>query len=191
MVPEPTSQVEAAREDGGCAAGDQRVPSERQHPGPHGGNLAGATGGPLAGTATAERAAGVPGASADRLPQLPHATAHRALHRTAQAADTVPRHVAGPSVLLHRRPQAQGQGARRVHHQGTADGVNRLHFLNTNNQFQICSIRNYSSLSCSTNRILNVNLSLMYICIFLNVIDKCLVIFAHSSLCFVLESNYR
>lgn len=128
VVPEPTSQVEAAGEDGSSATGDQRVPPECQHPGPYGGDLLGATGGPLAGTPSAERPAGVPSAPSDRLPQLPHTAAHRTSRRTSQAADPVARHLARPAVLLHRRPQAQGQGARRVHHEGTADGVNRVDF---------------------------------------------------------------
>lgn len=118
--------MEAAGEDGSCAVGNQRVPPERQHPGPYGGDLLGATGGPLAGAPFAERPARLPGAPTDRLPQLPHTAAHRTTRRTPQAADPVAGHLTGPSVLLHRRPQAQGQGARRVHHEGTADGVNRL-----------------------------------------------------------------
>lgn len=128
VVPEPEGEVETAGEDGSSEAGDQRVPPECEYPGPHGGYLPGTTRRPLARTSSTERTAGLPGASSDRLPQLPHATTHHACHGTPQAADPLTGHFAGPSVILHRRSKAQGQGTCRVDHQGAADGVKHVDF---------------------------------------------------------------
>lgn len=139
VVPEPKGQVAQTREDGGRPTGAQRLraldddglaePNARLEPG--------AAGRPLAVAAAAVRAARLPVAPADRLPELPDATrrAQPVLHEVAAVTAADGRHAAvvvlvvvhrvrrRPQDLVHSGAQAQGQGARRVHHQGHANGL--------------------------------------------------------------------
>lgn len=154
MVPKPPGQVAQTREDGGSSIGPERLralhddrfaePDARLEPG--------AARRSLAVTAPAVRAARVPVAPADRLPELPDAARRaqpvvRGLQVAAVAAATHRRGRVSAAVVLaaaavlhgvfrrrrRRRPQdlvhsgaqAQGQGTRRVDHQRHANGLNR------------------------------------------------------------------
>lgn len=133
------------REDGSGSAGPERLraldddgfaePYARVEPG--------AAGGPVVVTAAAVRAARVPVAPADRLPELPDAARRTqpVHHEVATVASADGRHATvvvlavhvvvvhhvrrRPQDLVHSGAQAQGQGARRVHHQGHANGLDR------------------------------------------------------------------
>lgn len=145
MVPEPEGQVAQTREDGGGPTGPERLraldddglaePNARIQPC--------AAGWPVAVAAVAVRSARFPVAPADRLPELPDAArrAQPVVHEVSAVAAADGRHAAvvvlavhvvvvhrvrcRPQDLVHSGAQAQGQRARRVHHQGHANGLSR------------------------------------------------------------------
>lgn len=149
LVPEPESQVAQTGKDGGGPIGPQRLralhddrfaePDARFEPG--------AARRPVAFAAAAVRPAGFPVASANRLPELPDA-ARRAqsvpvFHEIAAVAATDDHHAVvvvvvvdvhvvddlgvrrRPQDIVHSGAQAQGQGTRRIHHEGHANGLKK------------------------------------------------------------------
>lgn len=153
VVPEPKGQVAPAGEDGGGPIGPERLRAldDDRFAGSDAGLQPGAARRPVAVATAAVRAARFPVAPADRLPELPDA-ARRAqpvvVRQVAAVAATDDRrrrgiapyfgravvvlrpvtrrrHRRGPQDLVHSGAPAQGQGTRRVHHQGHANGLDR------------------------------------------------------------------
>lgn len=110
-------------EDGGGETGPERIP-RRLLPVQSGGLQPRSPHGPVAVAAAPLRPARLPQSPPDRLSQLSNAAGGGGPQQAAAGGPLAPPgRPPGPQDHLHSGAEAQGQGTRREHHQGHADGV--------------------------------------------------------------------